>query len=1224
MNKAMRRILTMALALCTVVGLCVPAVSADEQTTEDFVFPEWSDPLELGIALQGELSTREHAVKYTKDGKDYLLVVSRAGTAYAFKLTDFLEGNDNKGSWIEHSFNAGTSAHNIVKDSKGMIYLACGDIVVFDPINNVNIKIPTPLSGISYGLAIDEEDNLYVARQNAIIKIETKNYTSEIIYQSEEISYASTVEVGGGYIYVSGKKIGGEKGMAIHKVDMQGNKVDEIVYSNSSTLYYMTYVDGILFGGHSGTVPDGMICVDTATMDRHEVGPDDWIMGLVTDADENGKHYFQVYGQGVWQYDPATRKATRAEGLVAWSTNLRIKDPYIDVTGYKGISGKCILTVASGGATPAILSLEGQGFATMEELVEEGVSPSQVRSIVSGVPGLMVNDPDDLPGTAPTEVAVYFGGYLASRVGRYSPDAEEEDRLESNVFHQGRAQTDAMILYKDKIYGGSYSGGFLWEYDPATGTHTELIHGMLDDYYQARVHGLAVGDNKVFFSTVPSTSGLGGCLGWWNLETGEWEYMERNLVQDQIFISIHYDEETDLLYAASSTAGGSKAERKAEEAVIMVFDVAEKKKLGEFSVRAGVNPDSDMVFDLENGAKIPEYISCVTQDPNTGKFWGMVSNSLFSFEYDKASNRLKIHEEVGISGYANLDKGRYVTAGSLQWFERPILFDGNGYMYASFEAVGYLQRLEVANPKNHEMMTKQTGKIAIGSDGNLYVGAGDYVYQIALTRTGIVKAMIDGTEPKDKEGVVLTRQCYEALTDEEKAEVGEEYYEGLVALEGATKIFRQVAAEKTDKLIDEIGAVTITTKGNILAARAAYEGLDEEEKALVTKYEDLVAAEQAYDAIRGKTEFAVPNKTVVSFSLGVNPRAVGMDFKELKYAHITGGIWEYACGSAKFNKGARIQMSFGATGEGYLGIRVKITEPGLYNLIADTEAYGSGGIGAIYVFPAAGMESEELYEQVKSEVTQCQVSTEHYIGTVDYTVTEIQPVGQWFCEEPGEYILAFGRRETRGGDYARLNAVTFSKENPSTDTNVERTKDHINAIGKVTAKSGSKIETARIYYNSLSEEQKALIYAPQLEKAEAAYAEIVKLEAEKKAQSEADVLRVRLLIDSIGTVTEKSGDLIKEARTEFNKLSSDEKKQVGNEALLIAAEEAFDKLSQQGDAVQEDGSDWLMYVLIGAGALVVILVVLIIAKGKKKKAPVGDGANDVPQAEETVEETAEE
>lgn len=1218
MTNFLKKALALALTLCTVLSLCVPAVSAEE-TAEEYVFPEWSDPVELGIPLQGELSTREHAVKFTRDGKDYLLICSRAGTVYIFKLTDYLEGADNKGTWIERSFNYGTSAHGIVVDSKGVIYLAGGDVMAYDPASDSYWSIQTPLSGIAYGIAVDEDDNLYVARENAIIKIETTYYTSQIIYQTDEISYSSTVAAGGGYVYVSGKKTGGTVGMEIHKVDMKtGAKVAEITYDKSSTLYYMSYVDGVIFGGHSATVPDGMICFDTATMQPLDIGVDSWIMGLVTEPTEDGKCYFQASGQGVWEYDIATRKASRVEGLISWSTNLRIQDPYIDVSGYEGISGKCILTVASGGATPALLSLEGKGFVTMEDLVVEGVSPAQVRSVVSGIPGLMVNDPDDEEGTPAAEVAVYVGGYLASRVGRYSPDMEEEDRIESEVFSQGRAQTDAMITYQNKIYGGSYSGGYLWEFDPATGVHTELIHGMLDPYYQARVHGLTAGDNKIFFSTVPYTGALGGCLGWYNLETGEWEFMERNLVEDQIFISIYYDEETDLLYAASSVHGGSKSTPTQKEAVIMVYDVAAKKKLGEFSVRAGVNPDSDMVFDLENGAAIPQYISCVTRDPNTGKFWGMVSNTLFSFEYDKSNNTLKVHEEVGISGYTNLDKGRYVIAGSLQWFERPILFDGNGYMYANFEAAGYIQRLKVSDPTDHQMITKTTGKIAIGSDGNLYIGSGDYLYQVALNRVDIVKAMIDGTEPKDKDGVAEARLAYESLTEDEQTQVGETYYKALAALEGATVIFQQVAAEKTDKLIDSIGVVTVTSYGNILAARNAYNGLDEQEKAMVTKYDDLVAAEQAYAAISAKIAYGAPKDTTVSFSLGVNPRAVGVDFKEVKYDHITGGIWEYACGSGKWNQGARVQMSFGAEGTGYLGVRVKITEAGLYDLTADTQAYASGGIGAVYLFSAAGMDNETLYEQVKSEVTACKVGSEHYIGTVDYTVTEVQTVGQWYCETPGEYILAFGRRETKGGDYARLNALTFSKQNPATDEAVELAKNRINAIGKVTKNSGSAINEARITYDALTTEQKTLIYAPQLEAAETAYAEI----AAQAAVDEAAVAVVEIQINAIGEVSISSGNAIQTARDAYDALTKDQQKMVSNYDVLKDAEKAYKTLTGDTDDDTTQQPDNTVTVIIAAVA-VVLLAAAIIAVILVKKRRAGACSHLQPSAESSAEETLE-
>ena len=1209
MKKMMKKALALVLTLCTVLSLCVPFASAAE--TEDYVFPEWSKPVNLGEILMGELSTREHAVMFERDGKQFLLINSRAGTVYIFKLSDYLEGADNKGTWIEESFSSGSAAHSIVQDSKGVIYMAVGDIMAYDPASKAHWKIPLPEGGITYGLAVDEEDNLYAARGHSIIKVDTEYYTSEIIYTTDDISYPSTVAAGGGYLYVPGKRTGGTVGMAIHKVDPKtGQKVDEIIYDKSSTLYYLSYVDGVLFGGHSGNVPDGMIAFDGATMEKVDVGPDNWIMGLVTDPDENGKCYFQVSGGGVWQYDPKTRTAERAEGLVAWSTNLRIKNPYITVNNFEGISGKCMVTVASGGATPAILSLEGKGFASMPLLVEEGVSPSQTRSITAGIPGLMVNDPEDFemePVPPAGEVAVYIGGYLSGQIARYSPDMEEEDRAESRVFHQGHAQTDSMITYKNKLYGGSYSGGYLWEYDPATGNFRDLIDGMLDEHYQARVHDLAAGDDKIFFSTVPYTGALGGCLGWYDLAEDKWTFMERDIVKDQILISIYYDETTDLLYAASSTAGGSKSEKKATEAVIMVYDVAAQKKLGEFSVRAGVNPDSDMVFDLEAGATVPEYISCVTQDPSTGKFWGIVSNTVFSFEYNKASNRMKIHEEVAISGYTNLDKGRYPTAGSLQWFERPLLFDGNGYMYASFEAVGYLQRLEVANPKNHVQMSKTTGKMALGSDGNLYLGSGDFLYKIALNRPDIVKAMIDGTEPKDKEGVAEMRLAYNALTDEEKALISEKYYKDLVALEGAVTIFRQVAAEKVDKLIDSIGAVTVTSQGGILAARNAYEGLDQQEKAMVTLYDDLVAAEQAYAAISAKTAYGQPKDRTVSFSLGANPRAVGVDFKEIKYGHITDSIWEYACGSGKWNQGARVQMSFGSTGEGYLGVRVMIVEAGLYDLTASTQEYASGGIGAVYMFPTAGLDDETLYAQVKDEVTACKVGSEHYIGTVDYTVTEIQSVGQWYCDTPGEYILAFGRRETRGGDYARLNSLTFSKQNPVTDPMVEMAKSRINAIGKVTKNSGEAINEARITFDALSEAQKELIYAPQLERAEAQYKEIQASNTD--SADAAAIALVQIQIDAIGEVTAGSGPAIRMAREAFDALSKKLQKKVANAKKLTDAEAAYAALTANtGD--ESDGSMTTLIVVIVIVVLAAAGAVVAIILGKKKKATSAEKETD--------------
>ena len=56
----------------------------------------------------------------------------------------------------------------------------------------------------------------------------------------------------------------------------------------------------------------------------------------------------------------------------------------------------------------------------------------------------------------------------------------------------------------------------------------------------------------------------------------------------------------------------------------------------------------------------------------------------------------------------------------------------------------------------------------------------------------------------------------------------------------------QVAANQVADLIDAIGEVTLDSKNDIAAARAAYDALTDAQKALVPNYDKLVAAEEAY------------------------------------------------------------------------------------------------------------------------------------------------------------------------------------------------------------------------------------------------------------------------------------------------------------------------------------------------------------------------------------------
>lgn len=197
-------------------------------------------------------------------------------------------------------------------------------------------------------------------------------------------------------------------------------------------------------------------------------------------------------------------------------------------------------------------------------------------------------------------------------------------------------------------------------------------------------------------------------------------------------------------------------------------------------------------------------------------------------------------------------------------------------------------------------------------------------------------------------------------------------------------------------------------------------------------------------------------------------------------------------------------------------------------------------------------------------------------GSAEQVINYIEKIGAVTVTSEDDIILARNAydaleasEKVKVTNYENLlaaeNALARIKsiDNSDVDAMVELAKSRINAIGEVTKKSGDKIFDARITYDALTDAQKELIYAPQLAEAEKAYEEIIKQLMEEQNQSQAKVLAVRTMIDSIGTVNEESGEVIKAAREAFDQLTDVQKKQTGNEDVLIAAEEAYVKLNEK-------------------------------------------------------------
>jgi hypothetical protein len=240
-----------------------------------------------------------------------------------------------------------------------------------------------------------------------------------------------------------------------------------------------------------------------------------------------------------------------------------------------------------------------------------------------------------------------------------------------------------------------------------------------------------------------------------------------NIVQDQTVNCVAYHD--GLVYGTTSIHGGTGAPLRTDlSAKLFIYDVEKKEKVGEFDLRNY----------LEGFTKNIGIVYGIAPDPNVeenGKFWGMVSETLFSFTYNKETGKLSVKEELSFR------KDVYPYGGGWSWFPRTFCFDDSGNLYVSFGAVGGFRRVNTKNPADNEMiMDYPTIYYTLGEDGNLY-----YLHRTALRMHPLnvteedwaqadkvdqmILALDEEITLKSEEAIVAARQAYEALDFTHKA-----------------------------------------------------------------------------------------------------------------------------------------------------------------------------------------------------------------------------------------------------------------------------------------------------------------------------------------------------------------------------------------------------------------------------------------------------------------------
>ena len=216
-----------------------------------------------------------------------------------------------------------------------------------------------------------------------------------------------------------------------------------------------------------------------------------------------------------------------------------------------------------------------------------------------------------------------------------------------------------------------------------------------------------------------------------------------------------------------------------------------------------------------------------------------------------------------MSGVYNHNFSLYYTDGDGNSFKSN---PGGGYGVYDFSGNPARQRISITVPADQEGLTYElTGAIKVGGFagkpthrivtyakgmgmqyGTTTANVLAQLPQVTLKLSGYaadaVEKLIDaiGTVTlNSEEAIKAARDAYDALTEEQKAQVGN--YQTL--LDAEAKLADLQAADAVEKLIDAIGTVTLDSEEAIKAARGAYDALTEEQKAQVGNYQTLLDAE---------------------------------------------------------------------------------------------------------------------------------------------------------------------------------------------------------------------------------------------------------------------------------------------------------------------------------------------------------------------------------------------
>ena len=855
------------------------------------------------------------------NGHDYVGLATYGGTLMIYDLDEW--------RLVDEVYTGVGTPRGVAVDQDGNYWVA-GDetfMYCYNPYTYQGFatgKISN--SGSFYEIECGDDGYLYVGTRPNIYRVDPR--TLEFKRYDTLPSWAKMtggVVQKGDYLYAGVN--GDQKNLQVivlHKETGKIVKSYDMSHLSNKNIYVqgMRFIDeNLLWVGVPGE-DIGLVNIETGELiTSAEFGINKAVQRSVSEI-VDGKCYMVSTTDGLCVYDTATGKAEALGGdLKDAKTHLRSGGINFVTIDDDRLPNPCLITysgMSDTGLNLTCYNIEDKKVVNLLGLVEPAYAIGQgVKSVFT------------IPGTG----EVYFSAMYDSPVQVYDIASGELVRG-IKVF----GQSDSSVYYQDTLYIGNYNLGALTRVGAGGAGQSETLFRLNDNNFdQARVTSLSAGDNKIVAGTIPDSLRYGGLIAWYDLDTeltyvvtgpnpedvfyakaskimdtnewysavtgelvdikAEWDQDQygtgvyqyfKGPIPEQSITSVVYRD--GLIFGTASICGGtSAADRKDLNAKLFVYDTEKLKMVGVYDLR-------DYFSGLPNS--IP-YYDALTADPDvSNKYWGAVSETLFSFTYDKETGKINFKKELSFSMTS--------IRSNCTWSVKQILFDGE-YMYYMFGARGGFCRINKNDPSQYEQLlctfdskSQFPGSYGIGDDGELYYATSGspnlYVLNLDPTEEDFAEAKVvqdiidlisDDVTLDDKDAVLAARAAWDAMAPKNQPYVNN--YEKLAnaevkmlalridALDDVTLEDEQelkdiratyktldieirttlnlsklsvaeskmsiLVAERTTEQIAAIGEVTLEKQDYVRACRAAYNALSRYEQTLVTNVSVLETAE---------------------------------------------------------------------------------------------------------------------------------------------------------------------------------------------------------------------------------------------------------------------------------------------------------------------------------------------------------------------------------------------